>query len=678
MMKTQLFVVILILGLVSIASAQVWEEWTTVRMGTGDGTDSGWDFVVGANGNIYVTGFLSEAATGYDIYTVKYDSLGNIVWENLYNGPANGSDFSYSIAMDADENVYVAGASAGIGTSADIVTIKYNSAGVQQWVARYDGPGHTSDWSMALALDDAANVYVAGQSTDAGTGYDFTTIKYNSDGVEQWVARYNGAGNGDDEADALALDATGNVYVTGSIIGDMGMQDIVTIKYDPAGVQQWVALYNGLGNGPDVGWAICADAAGNAVVSGWTFGPGTGYDYITIKYDTDGLEQWVATYDGPVNGEDEIQAMDLDADGNVYVTGWSWGAGTGPDYTTIKYNSQGQQQWVSRYFGVNLAAVDRAYGIDVDNQGNCYVTGDSYLGGGTGFDYVTIKYNPNGVQQWKAVFSGPADIVDIGLPITCTEDGHVYVTGQSWYYSLPDAQMTTVCYGQNLQGMVQVSMTPVSPPIQLPASGGSFDFNATLTNNTTTAQSFAVWIMARLPNGTWYGPALGPINLNLAASGTLTRLRTQTVPAIAPAGDYIYEASVGSYPDTIWSNDSFTFTKLATGEGDGVAEWSNSGESLESETADAAGIPSAFLLAGAFPNPFNPTTAISYQLSANSYVRIRVYDTAGRLVETLVDGWRSAGTHELTFDAGDLPSGVYFARLHVGDYAGVQKLILLK
>ncbi|HEX7343926.1 MAG TPA: T9SS type A sorting domain-containing protein, partial [bacterium] len=89
-------------------------------------------------------------------------------------------------------------------------------------------------------------------------------------------------------------------------------------------------------------------------------------------------------------------------------------------------------------------------------------------------------------------------------------------------------------------------------------------------------------------------------------------------------------------------------------------------------------LPSNFLLHHCSPNPFNPTTAFSYQLSANSFVSLRVYDTAGRLVQTLVDGWREAGAHEVTFDGSGLAAGIYFARLRAGEYVGVEKMVLLK
>jgi len=86
--------------------------------------------------------------------------------------------------------VYVTGQSAGSGTSDDYATIKYNASGVQEWVARYNGPGNRDDRAYAIAVDDAGNVYVTGQS-GLGIWADYATIKYNASGVEQWVARYD-------------------------------------------------------------------------------------------------------------------------------------------------------------------------------------------------------------------------------------------------------------------------------------------------------------------------------------------------------------------------------------------------------------------------------------------------------------------------------------------------------
>jgi hypothetical protein len=122
-----------------------------------------------------------------------------------YNGPGNGPDTVSAIAIDASGNVFVTGSSDGLGGNLDYVTIKY-SAGRQQWVARYNGPGHIADLATAMAVDNLGNVYVTGWSYAApnSSGVDYATIKYNSSGEEEWVARYNGPGNLTDNATAIA------------------------------------------------------------------------------------------------------------------------------------------------------------------------------------------------------------------------------------------------------------------------------------------------------------------------------------------------------------------------------------------------------------------------------------------------------------------------------------------
>jgi hypothetical protein len=222
------------------------------------------------------------------------------------------------------------------------------------------------------------------------TGFDYATVKYDADGNELWVARYNGPGNADDYAKGITLDTAGNTYVTGGSWGGVGNNyDYATAKYDSEGNEQWVARYNGPGNLDDVANAIAVDAAGNAYVTGPSAGVGTGADYATVKYDSEGNEQWVARYSGPGNGTDNATAIALDAAGNVYMTGGSWGVRINYDYATVKYDSEGNERWVARYNG--QYGHDIANAIAVDVVGNVYVTGDSQSVGIT-YDYATVKY----------------------------------------------------------------------------------------------------------------------------------------------------------------------------------------------------------------------------------------------------------------------------------------------
>ncbi|MFH1733113.1 MAG: hypothetical protein ABIE92_00265, partial [bacterium] len=124
---------------------------------------------------------------------------------------------------------------------------------------------------------------------------------------------------------------------------------------------------------------------------------------------------------------------------------------------------------------------------------------------------------------------------------------------------------------------VTVTLTPAVQPIQIPASGGSFDFNIAVANGGTTQVTGDVWTNVLLPNGSLYGPIIGPVNLDFAPGWSGNRDRTQNIPANAPPGNYTYQAYVGIDEETIWDQDSFDFEKLTTGDGVEVSDWANFG-----------------------------------------------------------------------------------------------------
>ena len=373
------------------------------------GNDSAKSLAADSSENSYVTGASEGSGTVLDYATLKYNSSGTQQWKARYNGPASGNDTANAAVVDGSGNVYVTGSSLGSGSGLDYATIKYNSSGTQQWVARYNGPGNSDDIAYSDAVDGSGNVYVTGSSLGSGgTVLDYATIKYNSSGSEQWVSRYNGTGGGNDTASKVVADSSGNVYVTGNSLSSGGtVLDYATIKYNSSGSEQWVSSYNGTGNGNDKALALAVDSSGNVYVTGSSLGSGgTVLDYATIKYNSSGSEQWVSRYDGPASGNDKSTAIALGSSGTVYVTGSSLGSGTSLDYATIKYNSSGTQQWVARYNGTGNGD-DTAVGISVNTMsGNVYVTGTS-LGSGTSSDYATVKYNSSGTQQWATRFDGP-------------------------------------------------------------------------------------------------------------------------------------------------------------------------------------------------------------------------------------------------------------------------------
>ncbi|MFC1890282.1 SBBP repeat-containing protein, partial [Thermodesulfobacteriota bacterium] len=257
----------------------------------------------------------------------------------------------------------------------------------------YNGPGNGDDWAFVVEVDEVGNAYVTGRSIGVGTSADFTTIKYDIDGNEEWVARYNGPANTWDDGIAIALDGSGHVYVVGVASTSDGA-DFATIRYTDNGnsaTQDWVDLYAGPGVGPnldeDIGRAIVVDGSGNVYVTGESQGDGTTYDYCTIKYDEDGNRVWVNRHNGPGNYEDRSKAIVLDSVGDVYVTGHAHD--TDADIVTIKHDpATGAHEWLT-LFDVNR---EGAYAMHVDDAGNVYLTGDYWAGGNS--DFATLKYVP--------------------------------------------------------------------------------------------------------------------------------------------------------------------------------------------------------------------------------------------------------------------------------------------
>jgi uncharacterized delta-60 repeat protein len=385
-----------------------------------------------SQGNVYVTGQCAmEDASPLDYATVKYSTHGVQQWVAGYDGPGNAFDGAQAIGLDALGNVYVTGVSRMldlIGGYEDFATIKYNANGVRKWVERYNGPGDQnkglSDQANALGIDHLGNVTVTGSSTRNETGLDYVTIQYDENGDRRWKKVYNGPGNGPDIANALIVDKKGNVYVTGGSDGspDGFNMDFTTIKYDKDGHTQWVRRYNGPANRTDEATAIAVDNEGNVYVTGGSNDSRFSVnDYATVKYNAEGVQQWAVRYNGPGDLFDDPHAIVVDKDGNVYVTGRSWGNDTVDDYATIKYDKNGVQQWVARYDGTGNS-IDGATALAVDDKGNVYVTGESR--GSENFDeYATIKYNASGNVLWVRRTTGSAKALALD------KEGNVYVTG---------------------------------------------------------------------------------------------------------------------------------------------------------------------------------------------------------------------------------------------------------
>ena len=409
--------------------------WTNRYDGPENGDDVAKALAVDASGNVFVKGSSFGNDVGWDYATIAYSGAGVPLWTNRYNGLGNGGNYANAVAVDASGNVFVTGKSFSNGGNHDYATMAYSGAGVPLWTNRYDGPANSDDAPTAVAVDGSGNVFVTGSSVGSGGDSDYATIAYSGAGVALWTNRYGGRREATDVANAVAVDASGNVFVTGSSASVGSGDDYATIAYSGAGVALWTNRYSGPANGIVQANALAVAASGNVFVtgsSGYFDGFGFIHDYATVAYSGAGVELWTNRYDGPYNGNDEARAVTVDGSGNVFVTGSSAGSGGYFDYATIAYLGAGVPLWTNRYNGTGNGP-DQASAVAVDASGNVFVTGSSGYPAGLGFihDYATVAYSGAGVPLWTNRYDGPYNGNDEARAVAVDGSGNVFVTGSS-------------------------------------------------------------------------------------------------------------------------------------------------------------------------------------------------------------------------------------------------------
>lgn len=303
----------------------------------------------------------------------------------------------------------------------------------EEWARRFDNKARAGTQAKVAAIDAEGNVYITGNSYSTA-GYESVTVKYSPLGEELWAVRQNPGNN--HEVQAIAVDNSGGVYITGRESGIYGMV-IVTIRYDAStGTESWKSYYKG-----EDDWAynesraIAADGAGGVYVTGLSTGAMSGNDFITIRYDAGtGAENWVSRYTG--KGEEwsweEARAIALDGAGGVYVTGLAYGDYAGLEIATVRYDAAtGAESWVTHYTS-HEEGWNEVRAIAADQTGGIFVTG-VVIDPNTGMaDYLTLGYEAaTGAISWASQYNGSGDSWDEARAITTDGTGGVYVTGAS-------------------------------------------------------------------------------------------------------------------------------------------------------------------------------------------------------------------------------------------------------
>ncbi len=675
--------------------------------------------------NIYITGWSDGGpGTGLDFATIKYYPNGDTAWVRRYDGPGHGEDKPVSIAVNDSLNVYVTGWSTGSGTGLDFATIKYDRNGNLVWVDRYDGPKSSTDMPAAMVLRGFTDLYVAGTSVD--TSNDYTVIKYNAEsGFQEWVARYKGPG--EDIARSMALRGAAQVLVTGGSQNLAGDYDAVTVEFDSSGLFQWVSAYDGSAHSDDVGTDIALSSNSSSArifVTGTSVGIGSFNDILTIRLNADGTENWNATFNGSANDNDG--GVEMLGTGNPMVLGYTTSTGVGKDYGLIEYSQSGSEHF-SQTFNDGFYNSDDVPSAIISSGNLTVVSGSCSKGKGS--EIVTIGYADPQHLKYR---SFPADSIVIksnNLKVLGAVPNNGNVRDTAFARAYPKIKAG---FAGAPGGMVLGNPRPDSAThfgwIRFTKGANLLKFLPQVQND----HGFDLFA-GKLFVGEKKDPSslkfsdhiageLVALKINIGASdaeitpptfGDLAYQLHDTVNGIILFGMSMRELAALTdnlltywqrYPSVQWAildtalarvNGAFTgplriissqpLAVTGAVSIDSVVLLSPSAQPVINPLAFPPGsleqVPDKYTLYQNYPNPFNPATTIEFSLPQSSLVTLKVYDILGREVGTLFDNQpMDEGRQQVTFNASALASGIYFYRLVVNDgqYAQVRKMVVMK
>ncbi len=307
------------------------------------------------------------AAVVSDVLWIRFDEGGNEVSRGL-EGAMNPRDS----VIDADGAVYVGGGSLGEGNYA--TTLKFAPDGQLLWRREFDAGGIDKQFVKALAVDDDRSVYAAAGSQDDLGNFDIYLLKYDAGGELLWSRNLDGPDGRDDGVWDMVLAADGSPIVVGYFEQPSSASDIVAARFDASGNRQWVTTFDHPEGYSEIPLAAAIDVDDRLVVAGVVYSDRnrTIGRALTMAFDAAGEVMWFDTFHSPQAEWDDLRFLQLDATGNAYVSGTTYMPDNNDDITTIKYSSQGERLWVTRFNGQENVT-DTCRGAALSPDGNTLI-----------------------------------------------------------------------------------------------------------------------------------------------------------------------------------------------------------------------------------------------------------------------------------------------------------------
>lgn len=422
--------------------------WVATASGPGGGAAAGRVVVRDPqSGALYVAGDARVSATVSEVMIVKYDAAGAQQWTATYRHAGSGPQTAVDGALTKAGDFVVLCEVRGPKSGADWAVLEYTSSGTRKWARTIAGAGAGNDVPGRLALSPSGAIYAAGALFAAHHGLDAALVKLTAAGKVVWKCTIAGPGRGADRFSALGIDRTGRVFCAGTVAsaGNRGA-DCLLSAYSPAGRRLWLVTWGGPAHRSDGVNDLVVTPGGRAFAVGF-FGTNSGTCAMIRRYDAGGRFVWQGRYSTEGGGRDQFVAAALLPHGGVVATGSFVSATTGnSNIVTVGFAAHGpsvwQQIWDTPHPPSGYSD-DQAEDVAVDATGRVFVCGYVSPGSATGTDFAVLGYTSAGDPIWNAPRTWDGGVGDDDAWALTPAPGGVVVTGQSWV--LPGHfQMATV------------------------------------------------------------------------------------------------------------------------------------------------------------------------------------------------------------------------------------------
>jgi len=559
---------------------------------------------------------------------VMAQAPGDTLWTKCYGGP--GSDKGAEVQLTSDGGYIITGRTGSFGAGAqDAYLIRTDANGDTLWTKTYGG----TDWDYAYSLKqttDSGFIVVGGSKSFSGGDYDVYLIKTDANGDTLWTRTYGGTDL--EYGSSVQLTSDGGYIIIGVTMSfGAGDRDFYLIKTDANGDIIWTQTYGGTGS--DEGYFVQLTSDGGYIMVGETcsYGVPTGTaDVWLIKTDADGNLLWSQTYGGAYT--DFGNSVQLTSDDGYIIAGGTWSYGAGyTDAYLIKTDANGDTLWTQTY---GNTMYDTAYSIHQTYDDGFIFTGDYGYADFTN-DVWIVKTDEYGNTIWEEMFGEAGGWnYDCGASIQITSDYNYIIAGQTYSYGAGDWDVWMLKIAGD--GIPQLN-----PP----------------QNLFVTEQGYATWDPPLTRDFLGYNVYLNEVYVDF----TIDLFYQYTGLA---NGTYYLSEVTAVYDEGESETIDFEFIYTGTGV-----------ENI---------LPHIMELTGNYPNPFNPTTTISFSVAqTSSFVTLDIYNIKGQKVKQLVNEKLGAGTHQVVWNGKDendksISSGIYFYKMDTGNYSQTKKMILMK